>query len=154
MGATSNLMPTDVCDTNASSCPEWKSHCRATHTQRRWVDLRKSWQASRRGGQSASGSASSSSAAATTSASGPSSTSPATCGPPKPPSRRLSTEERRRWPVDEILKAVEQVYPIEAPEPAGFCSAYRLRPCAGLARTRQALETDMPPLSSHVEVVV
>ena len=34
----------------------------------------------------------------------------------------------KRWSCDAFLKAIEQVYPVEAQEPAGLTSSIKLRP--------------------------
>lgn len=98
-----------VCDAPGSGCPNWREHCEATHTEQRWRQARNQWKATSRGaGPSAAGS---SSGPAPARSSGPS---------VGPSCERMSCEA--------VLKAVERVYPVETPEPAGFAPGFQLRP--------------------------
>ena len=99
-----------VCDVAASSCPCWAQHCKATHTDETWQAKRKEWKEN--GG--------------------------------KPPSKgkkkaadgnddegrdpELLPHDQVRWKCDQILEGVQQVFPIETPEPEGFGDGLTLRP--------------------------
>ena len=102
-----------VCDAPASTCTEWKAHCKATHTDGHWAALRAQKQAERNGGAAA--------APAAASGDGSSSSKPVVVGH----ARRVAV---KRWSCDEILKAAEQVYPVEVAEPAGLVEGTVLRP--------------------------
>ena len=152
-----------VCDNVASSCPEWaSSHCFATHTVDKWRRMRAAWKAAggkpsaavaaaKSGAASSSSSSSSSGSTARFGFSRPGSLAPAPSSPPSPVERRyLSREERQRWPAERFLKAIEQVYPIEMPEPAGF--AFTLRPYQrqSLAYMVQVEKSNDPKLAGRL----
>lgn len=94
-----------ICDAPAAGCPQWATHCVATHGDAHSEAQRRAW---RQGPQPAAGvaAASSSSAAALV-----------------PNARRED-----RWSCDRMLAAIQQVYPVEAPEPAGLLQSITLRP--------------------------
>ena len=107
-----------VCDDRASSCPSWASHCKATHEDRSWVVARAQWKLA--GGKNlpvASARAGPSSAAKDDSDSDDDDANPAV---------QHSSDER--WSCSKILKAVEQIFPIESTEPEGFAPGLTLRP--------------------------
>ena len=108
-----------VCDTAAADCPEWSAHCHATHKSTHWQQQRAHWKA--HGGKPPTVSAGAGSSAG---ASGSASAAPA-CRPGFDP---LDLSSLRRWSCDAILAAVQQVYPAEEPEPAGFATGVLLRP--------------------------
>ncbi len=110
-----------VCDAAAAECPEWSTHCHATHSSTYWQQQRARWKA--HGGKPpAAGAAASSSAGVAEGAS--SDEDEAGSG------GLAAWRHVPRWSCDEILAAVQQVYPAEEPEPAGFPPGTLLRPCA------------------------
>lgn len=119
-----------VCDDNASKCSEWSSHCKATHTSAHWRAQRQVYKIHRGKPPPAAtgGGASSSSSAAANTALGFLPAQSSAQSSPAIPRRRLAEDERARWSADQFLKALEQVYPVEAPEPRGFASGIQLRP--------------------------
>ena len=121
------------CDVSAAKCPSWNEHCKATHTSARWVQMRKALKAGTVAAHGRSGGAvgaSSSSSAAGAAAAGAAAAGAAAAAAAAAPvtSRVLSTSERQRWSCERILKEIEQVYPVETPEPAGFAPGISLRP--------------------------
>ena len=106
-----------VCDISAAKCSEWSEHCKATHKSAYWKAQREAYKA--HGGKPP--------APASSSARGPSS-STSLVSPETVHYRRLSREERTRWSAEYFLKQIEQVYPVEEPEPAGFAEGVQLRP--------------------------
>ena len=117
-----------ICDAIATSCPEWASHCKATHTSDEDCAKREQWKIDRLGTSSsaATGAAASSSSLDTSlldddvDAKDAKAKGAAIAAGPPP--------KVDRWSCDEILKAIEQVYPIEEPEPAGLVPTMKLRP--------------------------
>jgi superfamily II DNA or RNA helicase len=107
-----------VCDAAAADCPEWSAHCHATHTSTHWQQQRARWKA--HGGKPPVSAGAGSSAGASAGSSGSASAAPA-CQPGFDP-------PLRRWSCDDILAAVQQVYPAEEPEPIGFVAGVLLRP--------------------------
>ena len=114
-----------VCDAPARGCPQWPTHCHAVHTSTHWQQRRREWQAApavSRGSTLASSSAGSSSSS--------------------------STDEP--WTCTRVLKLVEQVYPVETPEPAGLREGITLRPyqkqyvCSASASTAFLHADDAP----------
>ena len=98
-----------VCDAPVKDCPKWESHCKATHTSPQWRDERQRW---RSGG-----------AAAAAPAAVPPADSPGAAARPQQHRRQVD-----RWSCDKLLAAVQQVFPEEAPPPAGFPSEFSLKP--------------------------
>ena len=94
-----------VCDAPAAGCPQWATHCKATHGDAQSEARRRAW---RQNPQPAAGGAAASSSDA---------------GAAVPNSRREDT-----WSCDGMLAAIQQVYPVEAAEPAGLLSSITLRP--------------------------
>ena len=105
-----------VCDGPAKECPQWAEHCKASHTSVQWQQKRAQWKAR----QSA---------------------------PPAPapqPAAALDSDYdsddsdnwgmarwsggEDRWSCEQLLKAIEQVYPVEHAEPKGFAPGMTLRP--------------------------
>ena len=102
-----------VCDAPASGCPQWDcqdKHCNATHKSAFWVAKRAAWKAN--GG-----------AAVAVQGGGASSSSSSDLGAAPPPQQAVT-----RCSMDEILARVQQVFPIEAPDPEGFADDATLRP--------------------------
>ena len=94
-----------VCDSPASECKEWASHAQATHTAPMWRVKRDQAKAAAKaaaGGGAAAGAAGSSSGQ---------------------PAVRIE-----RWSCDKLLKQLDQVYPVEAPQPSGMPADIMLRP--------------------------
>lgn len=100
----------DVCDSPASGCPKWLEHCAAVHSQPVWQQRRREWAAG-----CASAQAGGASAAPLPRAGAPSGAA----------SRGTAAEP---WTCARVLKMVEQVYPVEPAEPAGFLAGASLRP--------------------------
>jgi hypothetical protein len=90
-----------VCDIAASSCTEWSVHCKAVYESAKWQELR---QLRRKAVRSC-----------TDLGTDTVSHSPATRGP-------------TLWSYDRMMEAVQQVYPLEEPEPAGLATEVQLRP--------------------------
>ena len=95
-----------VCDAPVSSCKEWASHCKASHSAPNWVNARQRRKA-----------------AAIAPRAVPS--SEASLGSTHPFRKALHDP---RWSCEKLLKAIECVYPVEAPDPAGFAVDATLRP--------------------------
>ena len=95
----------------------WAQHCQATHTQPQWKQARAQWAASGGKPPAPKAAASSSSSAASSSSS---SSQPA--APKQPPAKQAD------WSCEQLLKAIECVYPVETPEPPGFAPGMQLRP--------------------------
>lgn len=83
-----------VCDKPQSVCKEWTTHCRATHTDRKWRQMRHACQQQM---------------------------------PIAAASAAAVVMAGSNMSVEKILKAVQQVYPVETPKPAGMVVA-NLRP--------------------------
>ena len=92
-----------VCDIPASTCREWEQHCKATHSCPQWQQKRDQKKARNSGAGGA----------------GPSSSAYL------PPWQRPHV---KRWSCDELLRAVQMVYPVEEPEPPGLVAGTQLRP--------------------------
>jgi len=92
-----------VCDIPASTCREWEQHCKATHSSPQWQQKRDQKKARKSGAGGA----------------GPSSSTYL------PPWQRPHVT---RWSCDELLRAVQVVYPVEEPEPPGLVAGTQLRP--------------------------
>lgn len=116
-----------VCDLEASRCTEWHtSHCRATHTDPAWRAARELAKKQREAvarrqreeQQRAATAAARAAAAATASSSGRAMAGHSSAAPAVVASMS----------VDELLAAVQQVWPVEEREPAGLNPAIRLRP--------------------------
>jgi len=102
-----------VCDQLASACPEWACkgmHCQAKHDDVKWQTLRGLWKA--HGGAPPAGGCSSALVAGGGS--------------------NAAEDHRRQYVTrltcDEFLDRIQQVYPREEDEPAGFPAAFKLRP--------------------------
>ena len=100
-----------VCDQPASKCASWFEHCHATHTSTEWRARRRSAQERPQVSPSPV---------------------PLAFGSPPPPAAGRSGP----WTCERVLKAVEQVYPVEEPEPPGLLSSVRLKPCAPMSARR------------------
>lgn len=94
-----------ICDAPAAGCPQWATHCKATHGDAHSEAQRRAW---RQRPQPAAGGAAASSSDA---------------GAPVPNSRRED-----KWSCDGMLAAIQQVFPVEAPEPVGLLPSITLRP--------------------------
>jgi hypothetical protein len=127
-GAEANACPNCycfVCDQPASKCPQWPAHCFATHTQDKWRRAREDWKRhAAAGAPMAAAASASASSSSSSSAAAPSSSSSS----PSAGRTMVPREERVRWPAEKILKALEQVYPIEEPDPPGLAPGLSLRP--------------------------
>ena len=88
------------CDEPAAKCTEWAAHCKATNTSH-W------WRAQREARKDPAGAAVASSSSAA-----------ASSDPLYEP----------RWSCDQMLGEIQQVYPVERPEPAGLVETIALRP--------------------------
>ena len=95
-----------VCDTPVAACEEWSDHCCATHGVSRWDQMRaaKAAEAKQQHAKQAAAVGGSSSSSSTSAS----------------PALLLS--------ADELLAALEAVFPIETPEPAGLSREMTLRP--------------------------
>jgi hypothetical protein len=113
-----------VCDGPASACPEWKEHCMATHDAPKWQTLRASWKA--HGGKPPS--ASSGGAGAASSSSSAAAADDDGAGGGGSSSSPVASRYVQRSSCDELLAGIQQVYPREEAEPAGFTPALPLRP--------------------------
>ena len=91
-----------VCDGPAKECPQWAEHCKASHTSVQWQQKRAQWKARQ---------------------SAPPVPTPQ---PAAAPTVRNPGEDR--WSCEQLLKAIEQVYPVEHAEPKGFAPGMTLRP--------------------------
>ena len=99
-----------VCDDVAKSCPKWAEHCKATHTNAQWRLAREQWKHHAQNPAPA--------------AAGSSSTGLPFGRPGNPNPAAGET----RWSMQQLIKGIEQVYPEERAEPAGFAAGYTLRP--------------------------
>ena len=104
---------------SVAECKNWAVHCKATPDSHDWVRQREEHRA-RRQREAAD-------AAAKANGSGGSGGLPSTDSPAAP-----------RWSCDEILAAVQQVYPHEQGEPQGLLPSVVLRPYQKQARSAQA----------------
>lgn len=111
----------------ASTCSQWAgNHCKATHASAAWRQARDQAQAQARAAAAA-----------------PAAPAPAVGLAPLPragvwqaarvngaPSVSSSSQKPKptRWSPQMFYKAVEQVYPVEEPEPSGLLSTIKLRP--------------------------
>ena len=93
-----------VCDIAASKCAEWTSHCKASHSSLTWQAERHR----KRIIQTLSVPATSSAAASSSSDAAPTYIT--------------------RWSCDQLLEAIQQVYPVEADNPSGLAAGISLRP--------------------------
>ena len=100
-----------VCDAPASTCPRWDQHCMATHSSPHWASQRQQWRLYKGAPPPPPPAA----AAASSSTSGV-------------PDDNHIAKKVSRWSCDELLAAIQQVYPVEAPEPPGFEPSKTLRP--------------------------
>ena len=98
------------CDAPAAQCTEWAAHCKATNTSH-W------WRAQREARKNPAGAAAAATAAAAAGAAS-SSSAAASSDPSYEP----------RWSCDKMLGEIQQVYPVERPEPAGLVETIKLRP--------------------------
>ena len=130
-----------VCDAAATSCPKWVEHCGATHKQPRWRMLREQWRKA---------------------ADAPSSVVPPTVSPvwgqagprvPLLPAGSSSTQATV-WSCERIMKAVEQVYPVEAAPPAGFVGTLRPYQAQSLAFMYEIEVSTDPTLQGTAEKAV
>ena len=108
-----------VCDQPAKACPEWADHCKASHGELAWRQKRAQWKA-----RPPAPAAAPAAAAAPSSSTASASTAlvPARAATP------ASVSTRKKWSCDAIYKALEQVWPVETPEPAGLLPSIKLRP--------------------------
>ena len=101
-----------VCDFPANQCPEWENHCKATYTSLMWKTQRETTAKSKNITAASSSSASESSHI----------------------SRRGAFSDFEFHPnatwktYGELLKAIEQVYPVESLDPPGLADGVVLRP--------------------------
>lgn len=109
-------------------------HCKATHSDPKWRALRqqiaadKSKPAAAAAASSSATSSSSLSAAAT-------STAPSSRG--------------EQWSCERIMREVQQVWPVEQPEPHGLLKTVQLKPCEYRARFERAAAPPTPPLPPY-----
>jgi len=118
-----------VCDAPAKGCPKWSEHCKASHRSTAWQQRRAQWKAQ----QTAP-------AAAQPRAAPPVGRSRHSHGDSGDDSdedrhdrmfglgRPPSVQGEARWSCEQMLKAVEQIYPEEHDEPKGFAAGMTLRP--------------------------
>jgi hypothetical protein len=106
-------------DAPASTCAQWQQHCAATHAIRRWRDERERHKTllKARGSGSSSHAASAPAAAAAAAASNPYQAAAAAAAALLAPRT-----------CEELMRQVQQVWPVETPEPAGLLPSCRLRP--------------------------
>lgn len=102
-----------VCDDLVAKCPRWAEHCRAVHTDDHWKRLRSQWKACPGGAVLAAAPPPSNPAASSAGTAAP---AVSTAGIPA-----VATFE-------EVLQAVQQVYPVEAATPSGLVPSVRLKP--------------------------
>ena len=102
-----------VCDDQAAKCPSWSEHCRAAHAQPYWQQQRRAW-ATKKAAPAPAPPASSSTSSWSNSAAHSNW------------ARKLSDGDA--WSCEELLRNVQQVYPVEVGEPRGLLSSVRLRP--------------------------
>ena len=113
-----------VCDAPVKQCPQWRTHCAATHTQEKWRRARTEWKASGGAAATAPAAAAAASSSSSSSSSAAASSSSALMAGHTP----TPASEQTRWSAERILKAVEQVYPVEDPDPPGLGPGLSLRP--------------------------
>ena len=120
-----------VCDFPASQCTQWDNHCKATHTSLIWKNQRAAAARTKNMPSSASTVAA---APINISSSGSSvSTLSHLTTVPIPGNQSFSGETKLhsniRWNTfGELLKEIEQVYPVESPDPPGLAQGVVLRP--------------------------
>jgi len=130
-----------VCDAAASSCPDWKIHCKATHKIDGWQKARADWK--RLIGDGAAGSSGAAGSGAGTSSG----------------LYAASRWDGTRWSCDDILQAIEQVFPVETPEPTGLVDGTVLRPyqkqsIAFMKQVEQATDPKSEGCNSVTNLVV
>jgi hypothetical protein len=132
-----------VQDAPASTCAQWQQHCAATHADRRWRDERERHKITlkARGGSSshAASAAAAPAAAAAAAASNPYQAAAAAAAAvpwwQRAPRRVVPTAAAAAAAApavprtcEELMRRVQQVWPVETPEPAGLLPSCRLRP--------------------------
>ena len=123
-----------VCDAPAKGCQKWSEHCKASHRSAAWQQRRAQWKAQQ---------------------AAPVAAQPRAAAPPVGRSswqrhldgdsdddseddpydrflgglgRPANIQGEARWSCEQMLKAVEQIYPEEHDEPKGFAAGMTLRP--------------------------
>lgn len=97
-----------VCDKPASTCGEWAEHCQATHASSEWRAAREAQRQRDLQRPPASAAAASSSSSSSTA--------------------RPAKKHDEGWGAERLLKACEQVHPVEEAQPRGLLSSITLRP--------------------------
>lgn len=105
-----------VCDVPTTQCPRWSSHCLATHTSSEWRRARENKHKNP------------SVAAAAEAAAGSWAAREAADAAAGWMRRAYDEDVYERWSCDELLDGIQQVYPVETPEPAGLAPGIKLRP--------------------------
>lgn len=115
-------------DAPASICTQWQQHCAATHADRRWREERERHKILKaRGGGASSSTGAGHAAVAVASAAAAAVDNPyggAVAQPGAGRSRGLACPRT----CEELMRQVQQVWPVETPEPAGLLPSCRLRP--------------------------
>jgi hypothetical protein len=114
-----------VCDAVASACPCWSEHCKAVHSDKVWQQRRQDWARGHRGDRTAAAAASAPSVPSVPRA-GSSCPSRSSAGVSSSTPTVNATEDTP-WTCGLVMSRVEQVYPVEAPEPPGLLEGCRLR---------------------------
>jgi hypothetical protein len=109
------------CDKPAKGCPQWVHHCKAVHSQPFWQQRRRECAAAAAAGTSADGSSSSTSSCSSVTTVASNSFAAAAAAA----THALNSGS---WTCQRVVKALEQVYPVEPREPKGFRAGAVLRP--------------------------
>lgn len=96
-----------VCDTPCTRCGEWFSHCKAVHSSVYWQQQRQQRQLAARATDASNA------------------TAKVSRGGGRGAGTSLGPE---LWSYDRMMEAVQQVFPLESPEPSGLATAIKLRP--------------------------
>ena len=123
-----------VCDAPAKGCPKWSEHCKASHRSAAWQQRRAQWKAQ----QTAPAAAQPRAAAPPVGSSSWRRHSDGDSGDDSDDDpydrflgglgRPANIQGEARWSCEQMLKAVEQIYPEEHEEPKGFAAGMILRP--------------------------
>ena len=123
-----------VCDAPAKGCPKWSEHCKASHRSAAWQQRRAQWKAQ----QIAPAAAQPRAAAPPVGSSSWRRHSDGDSGDDSDDDpydrflgglgRPANIQGEARWSCEQMLKAVEQIYPEEHGEPKGFAAGMTLRP--------------------------
>ena len=110
-----------VCDGPAAQCPVWVQHCKATHKSAAWKKKRADWKKNPPAAAAAAAGAAAAPAAAAPAVSVASVARTSMNG--HLPAKAKGAKDV--WTCERVLKAVEQVYPVETAEPAGLKATLR-----------------------------